>query len=1855
MPGIGDVVFCLLKCSEDELLKIGGRLVEVKGSTVVVATLKKAAEKTPYSLQTKVPDSSVDLYFVRVPGSSVSVDRPSGWSDQLVAQLPSAKACSAAWAELGSEVLVSSGAEQLPPVPTRGKALGSLSEQLQGMQAMWGSEEGSEDSSSEEEVVRPGKAKTKHLPPGGSSSKVEEKKSRSSKETNSMEAMLQQLMSQGMSEVKSPTELMPYMMMNLMLQQNSKRSSKKRQKRRSSSLGGSSSDSSSGSTSSEGRGMKAVSSLHKMHQRILKRPKKVCREFEAEVIREMGIVEGQPWTLTDWVKKQSWNKYKGLYRCAIMDVAAYELIRAGKVEAGAAQLVQNLKAKLESVLQQGDWNTAWLLTGLSDPLQKKEFAGSKQEMSIISNYVNSLGKLRKHVKEAKGQAVAGEEEEDGATHKHNFPCALPYPEVLSPVGDEIVEGEAGAALWAKRHLNVLVAWCNFVVLGCPDCSGWADEPQTAYRCCADARVFADKLLGEVEEFGSLEVRENLLTFKGGRRAVEKAVADAGLLASGYGCAAGGIASSGAIAVVPERVAVPPSAGTVDPCAFLPQDRREVVENLSDLRLPEHLWPKIPRACHRVARSDEARLVKKLLDHKMVVLVPEQDLPCDAQGKFLSGGFFCVPKNESEDRLIFDRRPENATMSRVIWAELPAGACFSRMLLKPCEYLRASGDDLRNFYYALSLPQNWIKYNSVGRRVDPSLVSEYGGDATLPHRMCLRVMGMGDCNSCDIAQATHESILQAAGLLDEGTQLKYGRPLPAGDIFDGVYLDDLLVACRCQCSEPVPVDGSFEPPAPQASDPDMVRVRNAEEAYQAAGLQRAEHKAFRAEVAFKAWGAEVDGVKGFVAAPLDMRRQTWVLLQRVVELGFCSKEIFQKLLGYLCFIFQYKRECFSLQHHVYKYVSKMPADRWVRLPPHILDELRSMAYHIPLATWNMRKTLSNSLLATDATPTSGGAARAPVSEALAEELWRVSEVKGEPVRLDESAQQQLFSHWDDPKEPSMIASILGRCLHWTATSSYTFRETSHINLQEARALRKEVAHLAKDPANQGSIQLCLNDSRVVCGAVSKGRSSSFKLNGILRGMLPYLIFGQICLGLIWIETEANPADYPSRMKLIPPPSLRPPPWLARYLESNLKIGWEIFAGSCRLTKAHTDFGFSMRMPIEILLGSDAFDEMIDDVIRGKGVAWIWLAPPCCSFSPLRNWDIGGPLRPKGRPEGDESNPEVWLGNRLWRRALQLAFLCADHGIFFFLEHPRNSRAWSMKETQKLWSIPGIKSHVVHWCAYDDPSRNGPPTQKPTRILSTAPWLSSVVAQCPGNHEHGPPLRGARAKAAGAYPWGFCCALARACIQWLERGVDEAYSRGERLYWTTLGVLAVQRAFHLSAPLLRGTWSAIKGWRMMKPPRSRVPITWYRLECLLVVGLSQAWAHRGFLRRRWLSAVLGWWIAFVGLLRPGELLNLRIGDISLPENSGEDDQQLGVTMPSSRLSSALRELASALEEADLENSGGFELLSASAPSPTAASSRAAEAKAKRKSKKEVLERPEGFNAIAGGSQEVRHYIVLKNPTGSGARLRRVDNKILPGAKADPNPAGGGGDVASVIGKAADEFAQVEVEPGVSMAQALTDPAMRASAARWRPSTESRKVTALFARLLNGLQQIRPGWLSNMRAPTLQAVEPLPLRAQTVEQDTTSWLQLTWKFGRRLLSLRWRTLLLLALVILLPRIFALAVTSIIRLLVRAMLALLARVGVELGRELHHLVLQLNLATFHVESALLDYVSEMFGFGSEPQPPLMASPPVDQPIPLRYDAQQCPFPSTTSPPPWALFHSLLLVADMLLRARQLGGAGVP
>ena len=136
-------------------------------------------------------------------------------------------------------------------------------------------------------------------------------------------------------------------------------------------------------------------------------------------------------------------------------------------------------------------------------------------------------------------------------------------------------------------------------------------------------------------------------------------------------------------------------------------------------------------------------------------------------------------------------------------------------------------------------------------------------------------------------------------------------------------------------------------------------------------------------------------------------------------------------------------------------------------------------------------------------------------------------------------------------------------------------------------------MARAPEHHNSIVVALNDSRVVCGCVAKGRSSSYKLNGMLRGLLPHLNMGKITISILWVETSSNYADHPSRFRDLPPPR-SPPPWLQRFGVSPSAgfTGIEISVGGAPVTRAHLEAGSNMAQPLYITSGVDVLGPWVE---------------------------------------------------------------------------------------------------------------------------------------------------------------------------------------------------------------------------------------------------------------------------------------------------------------------------------------------------------------------------------------------------------------------------------------------------------------------------------------------------------------------------------------------------------------------------------------------------------------------------------------------------------------------------------------
>ena len=118
------------------------------------------------------------------------------------------------------------------------------------------------------------------------------------------------------------------------------------------------------------------------------------------------------------------------------------------------------------------------------------------------------------------------------------------------------------------------------------------------------------------------------------------------------------------------------------------------------------------------------------------------------------------------------------------------------------------------------------------------------------------------------------------------------------------------------------------------------------------------------------------------------------------------------------------------------------------------------------------------------------------------------------------------------------------------------------------------------------------------------------------------------------------------------------------------------------------------------------------------------------------------------------------------------------------------------------------------------------------------------------------------------------------RFLERAVCLAFDSGEKRYWVVLGVLGIQRSLRIAGPLLKNTWTLLRGWRRLEPIKSRVPLPFHVLQCLLIFCLVRGFQFHGQLRAEWWSVMIGCWLGYHALLRPGEVDALRMGDLLFP---------------------------------------------------------------------------------------------------------------------------------------------------------------------------------------------------------------------------------------------------------------------------------------------------------------------------------------------------------------------------------------
>ena len=216
---------------------------------------------------------------------------------------------------------------------------------------------------------------------------------------------------------------------------------------------------------------------------------------------------------------------------------------------------------------------------------------------------------------------------------------------------------------------------------------------------------------------------------------------------------------------------------------------------------------------------------------------------------------------------------------------------------------------------------------------------------------------------------------------------------------------------------------------------------------------------------------------------------------------------------------------------------MPKSKLTPLPQKCREELLWATLLLPFAHACVRWPVSNEISATDATLTHAGRAVAQVPAKLTELCYRFAVHKGEAVRLDWACGAIMPTSGIVQAPDELEQALL--CARWRVTERSKFKASSHINnVQEMKVAIKQLKTAVKRcGTGQRLVNLC--DSRVVCGAWAKGRSSSKNLNSLLRRVLCYRVAGFKSLVHVWVSTSCNPLVCKAAAQPVPAPVS---PWL-----------------------------------------------------------------------------------------------------------------------------------------------------------------------------------------------------------------------------------------------------------------------------------------------------------------------------------------------------------------------------------------------------------------------------------------------------------------------------------------------------------------------------------------------------------------------------------------------------------------------------------------------------------------------------------------------------------------------------------------
>ena len=596
-------------------------------------------------------------------------------------------------------------------------------------------------------------------------------------------------------------------------------------------------------------------------------------------------------------------------------------------------------------------------------------------------------------------------------------------------------------------------------------------------------------------------------------------------------------------IVAARVSLPTVGATVPVAPWLPPAWRERLDRPDGLLRPDcraafgfpvrpgdpaqldaaSVGRLIPRPAFLICRSEYRELLGFLRKVGLVTFRDPRTLPKHpVTGEVLVAGMLGADKKTGAQRLLFDRRPLNAIEERLVGEALPFAGDFVRIELGPAEVIRTSLRDGKDQYYVLDPGEARVGWQAFGRPVDP----DWFPDVVIPGapwlQPCFTGLIQGDHNAADIAETVGRAILCRSGAFPTEDLMPAGRgprmrPSPGRGVslVSDLYIDDAGIIAMA---------------SPHVRSPCARRTAAATAALHDAGIEVHEKKGHDDQLDSTVWGAAF--YRHLVGAERARLCEMDVLTWSVACGDAVVPSALQSLLGYWSHALLFRRAGFSVLQDAYV-LARDPACVPVALPQAVRSELLLLACLVPLLASDLRAPVCSTIVATDATVSRGGAAAASVPPLTARRLFAGAEFRGEDARLVDRVDlpDELSA---PPADPVLAASIAS--WQWRVTAAYEL-EIDHINAQELRVFVSLVVRRCRAAANAGQRLVALLDNQAASGAAAKGRSSSRRMNRLLRRLAAFLMAADLYIAPLYIPSAVNPADPPSRRQ-----SLRA--WLAR---------------------------------------------------------------------------------------------------------------------------------------------------------------------------------------------------------------------------------------------------------------------------------------------------------------------------------------------------------------------------------------------------------------------------------------------------------------------------------------------------------------------------------------------------------------------------------------------------------------------------------------------------------------------------------------------------------------------------------------